>query len=128
MDTQYKDKLLKAWEEVYKKGQLTFWILLSLKENPKYMDEIKNFIEKESESTFTCEEQSLYRALRKLYDVEIVEYKMGEGNKGPQRKYYTLTNLGRELLQEFIKRNIAILYKDSIKNLLVRGGEMKHET
>ena len=26
------DELLNAWEETYKKGQLTFWIFLALKE------------------------------------------------------------------------------------------------
>ena len=38
--------LLKAWEETYKKGQLSFWIFLALKESPKYVTEIKCFIEK----------------------------------------------------------------------------------
>ena len=29
------DELLNAWEETYKKGQLTFWIFLALKESNK---------------------------------------------------------------------------------------------
>ena len=37
-------ELLETWEETYKKGQLTFWIFLSLKESKKYVDEIKRFI------------------------------------------------------------------------------------
>ena len=37
--------LLNSWEETYKKGQLTLWIFLSLKDGDKYVDEIKYFIE-----------------------------------------------------------------------------------
>ena len=32
-------ELLSAWEETYKKGQLTLWIFLALKEDKKYVDE-----------------------------------------------------------------------------------------
>jgi PadR family transcriptional regulator PadR len=38
-------ELLSAWEETYKKGQLTLWIFLSLKDGNKYVDEIKLFVE-----------------------------------------------------------------------------------
>ncbi len=44
-----KDKmqkeLLNAWEETYKKGQLTLWIFLALKEGPKYVNELQETIE-----------------------------------------------------------------------------------
>ena len=56
--------LLNAWEETYKKGQLTFWIFLALKESNKCVEDIKEFVEKMSEGTMSCEEQSLYRTLR----------------------------------------------------------------
>src|SRR5437667_11987969 len=118
MDNQYKEKLLNSWEEVYKKGQLTFWILLSLKEQARYVEEIKDFIENATASAFTCEEQSLYRSLRKFYDIEMVEFMSKEGNKGPKRKYYHLTPLGKEVLKEFIKRNIKIFYTSNLKNLI----------
>ena len=51
--------LLNSWEETYKKGQLTLWIFLSLKDGDKYVDEIKSFIENMSNNTISCEEQSL---------------------------------------------------------------------
>ena len=60
------DELLNAWEETYKKGQLTFWVFLALKQSHKCVEEIKEFVEKESEGTMSCEEQSLYRNLRKF--------------------------------------------------------------
>ena len=110
--------LLNSWEETYKKGQLTLWIFLSLKDGEKYVDEIKSFIENMSNNTISCEEQSIYRSLRKYLHLEIVEYYLGEGNKGPERKYYKLTKLGINLLNQFIERNINLFYDDKIKQLL----------
>ena len=48
------EELLDAWEETYKKGQLTFWVFLALKESNKCMEEIKEFVERASEGTMTC--------------------------------------------------------------------------
>jgi len=111
-------ELLSAWEETYKKGQLTLWIFLSLQEDKKYVDEIKNFVETSSRGTITCEEQSLYRALRKYEHIGVLAYELRKGNKGPERKYYYLTNLGKELFQQFTERNIQLFYSEEIKNLL----------
>jgi len=114
----FMEELLNSWEETYKKGQLTLWIFLSLKDGSKYVDEIKSFIEKNSEGTISCEEQSLYRSLRKFHRVSIVKFDLKDGNKGPSRKYYSLTSLGERLLKSFIKRNINLFFKSSIKNLI----------
>lgn len=111
-------ELLSSWEETYKKGQLTLWIFLSLRENEKYVDEIKEFVVEKSNRTITCEEQSLYRALRKYEHVGIMGYQLKKGKKGPERKYYFLTGLGKELFEQFIKRNIYLFYSEDIKNLL----------
>jgi DNA-binding PadR family transcriptional regulator len=111
-------ELLSAWEETYKKGQLTLWIFLSLKDGKKYVDEIKTFVEEQSENTMGCESQSLYRNLRKFQHVGVVDYEAGTGNKGPDRKYYFLTELGQNLLDNFIERNIALFFNERIKNLI----------
>ncbi len=112
-------ELLSAWEETYKKGQLTLWIFLSLKDGKKYVDEIKSFVEEQSNRTMTCESQSLYRNLRKYQHVGVVDFETGEGNKGPERKYYFLTELGLELLNSFIERNINLFFNERIKNLII---------
>lgn len=111
------EELLSAWEETYKKGQLTFWILLSLKEGDKYAEEIITFISSNSNATMTCEEQSLYRIIRKFEHLGIVSTYSGKGNKGPDRKYNQLTPMGKELLKKFIERNIKLLNHDSITKL-----------
>ena len=46
-------ELLIAWEETYKKGQLTLWIFLALKDDKKYVEEIKSFVEEQSNYTMT---------------------------------------------------------------------------
>ena len=112
------DELLSAWEETYKKGQLTFWVFLALKESNKCVEEIKEFVEKASEGTMSCEEQSLYRNLRKFQHLNIVAYDNKKVSKGPDRKYYYLTEYGNELFYRCVERNIMIFTKESIINLL----------
>lgn len=112
------EELLNAWEETYKKGQLTLWVFLALKEERKCVEEIKEFVERMSEETMSCEEQSLYRNLRKFQHLEIVAYESKKVSKGPDRKYYYLTETGKELFKRFVERNILIFTKESIINLL----------
>ena len=73
-DDKKLNELLLSWEDTYKKGQLTLWIFMALQESKKYVDEIKNFIEKKSDGTISCEEQSLYRALRKYEHIDVLTY------------------------------------------------------
>lgn len=117
MTNNILDELLSTWEETYKKGQLTLWILLSLKAGDKYADEIIQFISQSSQGTMKCEEQSLYRIIRKFEHLGIVSTFSGKGNKGPDRKYNQLTPLGKELLTKFIDRNIKLLNHESITKL-----------
>jgi DNA-binding PadR family transcriptional regulator len=116
----YLADMLSAWEETYKKGQLTLWIFLALKEGEKYVDEIKIFVEESTSGTMNCESQSLYRNLRKLHHIGVVDFEAGEGNKGPERKYYFLTDMGKELLHMFIDRNISLFYNETIKKLITK--------
>ena len=113
------EELLNAWEETYKKGQLTLWIFLALKEGPKYVNELQETIGLFSKGTIRAEEQSLYRTLRKFYHLKMVDFSTGKGHKGPDRKYYHLTPLGQSLLQSFIERNILLFFEDPLKELLL---------
>ena len=113
------EELLNAWEETYKKGQLTLWIFLALKEGPKYVNELQETIERFSNGTIRAEEQSLYRTLRKFYHLKMVDFSSGKGHKGPDRKYYHLTPLGKSLLQSFIERNILLFFEELLKELLL---------
>jgi len=113
-----QEELLSAWEETYKKGQLTLWIFLSLKEGPKYVTQLQDSIEIFSKGTIRAEEQSLYRTLRKFYHLKMVDFSSGKGHKGPDRKYYHLTPLGLSLLHDFVERNVLLFFEEPLKGLL----------
>ena len=110
--------MLEAWEETYKKGQLTLWIFLSLRDGRKFVSEIKDFIDSKTGHTIQAEEQSLYRSLRKHEYVNVVAHEMRPGQGGPERKYYYLTPEGAALLVKFIDRNISLFFQPEIKKLL----------
>jgi DNA-binding PadR family transcriptional regulator len=118
-DDKLHSELLNAWEETYKKGQLTLWIFLSLKEGPKYVSGLQESIDRFSKGTIHAEEQSLYRTLRKFYHLKMVDFSAGKGHKGPDRKYYHLTPLGLSLLHSFVERNILIFFEQPLKELLL---------
>jgi DNA-binding PadR family transcriptional regulator len=118
MDT-YEQKLLNSWEAVYKKGQLTFWILLSLKNSPKDMASIKSYIESNTNKTLTADNQSMYRALRRYFEANIVAFDTVPGKSGPEKKIYSLSPTGERLLSSFIKRNIeGVFYEDNVKKII----------
>ena len=118
-DDALHKELLSAWEETYKKGQLTLWIFLSLKAGPNYVSGLQESIERFSKGTIHAEEQSLYRTLRKYYHLKMVDFSAGKGHKGPDRKYYHLTSLGESLLQSFVERNIQLFFEEPLKELLL---------
>lgn len=119
--TAFEQKIIAAWEEVYKKGLLTLWILLALKNGSKYMSAIKEFIDSAANESLAADDQSMYRALRRFHKIELIEYKEEPSDQGgPARKAYFLTGTGRNVLNGFIKRNIAdIYYKPKIQKLLL---------
>jgi PadR family transcriptional regulator, regulatory protein PadR len=116
-DKDYESKLLKGWEEVYKRGQLTLWILLALKDGPKHMATVKEWIERITGGSISAEERSLYRALQRFYDVELVRYKSGPGERGPERKVYELSPAGRRILDAFVKRNLELFFRADVRKL-----------
>ena len=119
-----EQELLDSWEEVYKRGQLTLWIMLSLQHSPKHMADIKTFIETETKGVVTADDQSMYRALRRYHQTELVTFVNEPVANGPDRKVYSLTDTGARILQEFIERNIMqLLNQATIKKLM----ETHHE-
>ena len=115
----YENTLLDGWEDVFKKSQLTLWLLLALKDEKKHTAAISSFIEKNTQGTITADTQSMYRALRRLSDGDVVSYIQEPSNKGPDRKIYMLTDLGGRLLQKFLVRNIInVLYQPEVQSLI----------
>ena len=111
-------ELLNKWEETYKKGLLSFWILLLLYERPSYPYEMSVEVVKISQGTISVDDNSIYRALNRFESVGIVRSELQQSSTGPQRKYYSLTNTGKTLLAEFIQRNIQVFETPSVSERL----------
>jgi DNA-binding PadR family transcriptional regulator len=111
------DELLNKWEETYKKGLLSFWILLLLYERPSYPYEMSAEVAKISQGTISVDDNG------------IVKSELQQSNTGPQRKYYTLTNSGKTLLTEFTQRNIHVFetpaVAERIANVVQNSSQVK---
>jgi PadR family transcriptional regulator PadR len=126
MDEETLLNLLGQWESVYKKGLLTFWLLLLLQERPRYVFEMGSVLATSSQGTVTADEKSLYRALRRFEAMGLVQSTWQPSDVGPRRRYYHLTELGTELLKRFAQRNILIFQEPAVASRLadlLRGGD-----
>lgn len=122
VDRQYEDRLVEAWESVYKKGQLTLWILLALKNDNMHMSAIKNFIDFTARGTISADDRSMYRALRRFKSMNLVDYVDEKSDRGgPDRKVYRLTETGSNVLLKFIKKNIIDIYYQRGIEKLIKG-------
>ena|GEM_PF-446587 len=110
------EDLLSKWEINYKKGLLTFWILLILYEREAYAFEMGQLVSDLSLGTITADENSIYRALNRFENLGIVISSWRDSDIGPRRRYYRMTELGEELLQIFIQRNIVLFQTKAISN------------
>ena len=108
---QQVDDLLAQWEEIYKRGLLSFWILLLLNRREMYAYEMGDAIAKLSKSTITADDNSIYRALRRFADTGLIASERRPSEAGPPRRYFWLTTLGEDLLARFVRRNI-LLFRD----------------
>jgi PadR family transcriptional regulator PadR len=129
MDQTALETLLAQWEETYKKGLFSFWLLLLLAQRKAYPYEIKAAISEMSHATINADENSIYRSLNRLADSGIVDSQVLPSETGPSRRYFFLTELGRELLTRFINRNILVYEQpdvaELIKNTLSSNGNRK---
>ena len=121
------EQLLENWESVYKKGLLTFWLLLLLDEKPSYPYEMSASLQRISCGMMTADENSIYRAINRFEEMGLVISQLQESKVGPQRKYYRLTGTGHELLRRFSERNILIFQSppvaERIQHVLQNGGQ-----
>ena len=108
------DELLSQWEEVYKKGLLSFWILLLLHQEEMYAYEMTAVIAEMSQGTVVVDEKSIYRALKRFEDNEIIQSSLRKSDVGPPRRYFRLTSLGQSLLRQFCQRNILVFQEPAV--------------
>lgn len=94
-------KVEKKAEDILPLSQATYYILLSLRE-VRHGYGIMQDVEEISRGDVTVGPGTLYGALGKLEKQKVIE-KAGVKNK-ERRKYYKLTNFGKEVLQMEYKR------------------------
>src|SRR5262245_43232916 len=102
------DTYLLQWEDTYKKGLLSFWILLQLACRETYPYEMRGEIARISGQTILVDDNSIYRALRRFDSAGLVESTSHASESGPARRYFRLSAKGRSLLGRFARRNILI--------------------
>lgn len=80
----------------FKKGVLELIVLLSVNKKDMYGYELVLEVSK----VVSVNEGTIYPLLRRLTNEKYFETYLVESNEGPSRKYYKITNLGKERLKE----------------------------
>jgi len=83
-----------------RKGILEYCILLVISDNSCYASDIIN---KLKEAKVIVVEGTLYPLLTRQKNAGLLSYRWEESSQGPPRKYYELTDKGREYLSELDK-------------------------
>lgn len=83
-----------------RKGMLEYCILLLLKRQPAYASDI---IQQLKEAELLVVEGTLYPLLTRLKKDGLLAYEWQESTQGPPRKYYCLTDSGKQFLDELDK-------------------------
>ncbi len=113
-------KVLLQWEEVYKRGLVTFWMLLLLSQREMYAYEMRAAIVDISQRTIDMDDNSIYRALRRFSESGLVRSNVRSSETGPSRRYFTLTQAGQVLLASFIERNLLVFQSPAVIELTKR--------
>ncbi|NLA84076.1 MAG: PadR family transcriptional regulator [Clostridiales bacterium] len=98
----------------YKKGVLELCVLSLLKKHDCYGYEISEYLS----NHIDIADGTVYPILRKLKKEGLLSTYMQEESRGPPRKYYSLTNLGREIYEKeraaYLKfaKKVEILLED----------------
>ena len=91
-------EFIEKWQSQVKKGTLSFIVLLVLKENELYGYEL---IEKiKTLTNIEIAEGTLYPLMNRLKTDNLLESKWIEQETGIPRKYYFLTETGKQTLEE----------------------------
>lgn len=85
------------------RGHLDAIILRLIFEKDRYGYEIAKEIEARTNGDFKIKEATLYAVFQRLEKKELIRSYLGDKSFGGQRRYYSITNLGRAYLNEELK-------------------------
>lgn len=105
------EEFLSKWMSQLKKGTLSFLVLKILKDKKEYYGyDLINEIKKKS--GIDIAEGTLYPLMNRLKEDDLVESKWVEQTSGIPRKYYNITKVGLQTLNQMNK------YWNSLNNTL----------
>jgi len=107
------NKYLQNWASQMKKGIVPYLVLRELSAEVKYGYDLLRSINDSLE--FAVTDGTLYPMLIKMHDAGLLEYKWVEQSSGIPRKYYTMTDKGRTVLNE-MQKHLAGLSLFGTKN------------
>ncbi len=81
-----------------------FWILLVLSEGPNYGYRIMQRLKEMFKGYWNPKAGTIYPALEKLSKSSLVSCRVEHREDAPDRRYYTITEKGEEILRETVKR------------------------
>lgn len=99
-----------------RKGMLEFCVLLLLKRGDAYASEM---ITRLKEAHLIVMEGTLYPLLTRLKNDGLLAYRWEESTQGPPRKYYSITSLGLQFLEQLqeswneIARSVYLLLSEN---------------
>lgn len=80
-------------------GTLDVLVLKALSWGPRHGHAVARIIRDSTDGTFEILDGSLYTALHRLEERELVEGEWGTSDKGKRAKFYKLTSAGRQQLR-----------------------------
>lgn len=96
------------------KGTIDILILCVLSEQDNYGYEISKTIKVRTEGMFEIQEATLYLSLKRLEKLNAIASYWGDESNGGRRKYYNITDSGRDLLHQLVsdwKETVQIVEK-----------------
>ncbi len=103
-------QILALWSEIHKKSTLTLFILLALARAPGWSGDIAAFLVSNSSGHLSIDEQSLYRALRRLEGLNVITHSPRQvAGTGAKRKVYELTESGDRILAAYLATTMSYL-------------------
>lgn len=82
------------------RSRVDTFILKSLYEKDGYGYDILNYIDKKTQGHYNMKQSSIYSVLKRLEKQGYINSYLGEESKGGPRRYYSLSDKGREFLMD----------------------------
>lgn len=113
------DRTLKIWKREYKKGFTSYMLLLLLMDKHRYGYQLVNDLNHLTGGEVSFEYSGIYQILKNLSGEGYIEFKWKKSEKGPNRKYYYITNNGKKLIKTFTF-DYLVLINNALNKLIIK--------